>query len=168
MGVIGRGEKTLGWNIPDFRFRRGQRTKLLFRVGRHLFPATVMSDACCLEELFWKDSLKITRWLEQSWGRFSAFYSKGVIGPPVSLKLKFPDLRPLSLLTLFTSYTFYQHRIAVFLIFSCKTLFQMYKVLYPHDVSWLFAGLWSRKHKSHRKFKWQPVKCCGQRSTRHR
>lgn len=81
-------------------------------------------------------------------GRFSAFYSKGVIGPPACLKLRLPELGSLSLLTRFTSYTFYQRRrIAAFLIFSCQTLFQMHKALYPHDVSWLFPGLWSEKHK---------------------
>lgn len=125
-----------------------------------------MSDACCLEELFWTDSLQMTRWLEQSWGRFSAFYSKGVIGPPVSLKLRFPELRPLSLLTWFTSYTFYQRRIAAFLIFSSKTLFQMYK----YFIHVMFRGyFWVYDHrntKSYRKFKRHSVKCCGQQLTR--
>lgn len=142
---LGEGRRTLGANRLDFRFRGGGRRKLFFRVGRHLFPATVMSDACCLEELFWTDSLQMTCWLEQSWGRFSAFYSKGVIGPPVSLKLRFPELRPLSLLTWFTSYTFYQRRIAAFLIFSSKTLFQMYK----YFIHMMFRGyFWVYDHRN--------------------
>ena len=139
----------LGQEHTWLQVSRRQRGQLFFRVGLYLFPTSVMSNACGLAELlFWTDSLRMTHCPEQSWGRFSVLYSKALIGPSVSLKLRFPELRPLSLLTWFASYTFYQRRrIAAFLIFSCKTLFQMYKVLYSHDVSWLFPGLWSQKHK---------------------
>lgn len=147
MGLIGRGEKDIRIKIYLTSGLEGTEEKAFIQTVPAPLPTAVLSDASCLEELFWTDSLKMTHWPEQRWGRFSAFYSKGVIGPPASLKLRFLEVRPLSLLTWFTFYTFYQRRIAAFLILSCKTLFQMYKILYPHDVSWLFPGLRSQKYK---------------------
>ena len=146
----------LGQEHTWLQVLRRQRGQLFFRVGLYLFPTYVMSDACCLAELlFWTDSFRMTHCPEQSWGRFSVLYSKAVIGPSVSLKLGFPELRSLSLLTWFASYTFYQYRrIAAFLNFF---LVKPCSKCTRYFIHMMFHGYFQvsdhRSTKNYRKFK---------------